>query len=584
MSQDAQSVVEADLSERLLSNPDYRIRQVALWYFSFESREAASLGGTGATADPHDRVLHLWHQIERDIALRKFDQSAWAAACQQTSNLLNSPASWQALRDLAEDIGDARLRPTDIEAAAESAAATWITDAVIAATALSQKRLTIARDEVLNASLPDSTFADVATRVLRWCSEEITNLLASRQSHLDELIARVEADASAGEELIRSAEQLATSLEPCVALIDGFDDDPETGEEGRVRDKAAWLIRSAAIAVYNHTSLEPRALALVTKAVDVAEMATTKTVLQRDAERLRFLIAAGDAVRALANGDMAATKQHLAKAGRHVANDEERDQLAELSSAYEQRVHVHSLEITPITGAPGLSTINGIGLMLYGSSDYDRITNSHCATHYFTALWIPVWPLARYRVRKENKTYQFLGRVPLRTGDIWHRWITAGVIAAGVLAIVIGSALGSFDSSSSAQTSPPPRSVPSAVPPRTSSGFSAPTLNGSNAGSSSAAATAAKAKLEAERARLDAQSTEVDRLSGNIDTIKRRLESAESQYPNGAPQAVVDQYESDRAQANAMVVEYNSKLAAYQSALAAFNAAVDDYNRRYVTP
>ena len=51
-----------------------------------------------------------------------------------------------------------------------------------------------------------------------------------------------------------------------------------------------------------------------------------------------------------------------------------------------------------ISSAPSLGTINGFGCTLYGSSDHDTETQSYATTYYFVALFVPIFPLARYRV------------------------------------------------------------------------------------------------------------------------------------------------------------------------------------------
>ena len=63
--------------------------------------------------------------------------------------------------------------------------------------------------------------------------------------------------------------------------------------------------------------------------------------------------------------------------------------------------------LKPISSAPTLSTINGFGFTLYGSTDSDPISGSHIATYYFTALFIPVFPIARYRVIQSGNGYRF---------------------------------------------------------------------------------------------------------------------------------------------------------------------------------
>lgn len=90
--------------------------------------------------------------------------------------------------------------------------------------------------------------------------------------------------------------------------------------------------------------------------------------------------------------------------------------------------------IGSVTRAPSLHTINGIGVTLYGSSDYDAETHSHIATYYFVVFFLPIFPLARYRVIQNGNSYRFLAKMPLRNFDKWHITISLAVIAALFLA------------------------------------------------------------------------------------------------------------------------------------------------------
>jgi len=71
-----------------------------------------------------------------------------------------------------------------------------------------------------------------------------------------------------------------------------------------------------------------------------------------------------------------------------------------------------------INNAPTLYTINGIGAKLYSD------------TQYFTFLWIPIFPIARYSVhRVSSDTYQFFGKQQLHS---WQRiWQYAFVTVFG---------------------------------------------------------------------------------------------------------------------------------------------------------
>ena len=85
--------------------------------------------------------------------------------------------------------------------------------------------------------------------------------------------------------------------------------------------------------------------------------------------------------------------------------------------------------LSPISSAPSLSTINGIGFKLYGSTDTDRETGSYLSTYYFVLLFIPVFPIRRYRVISTGDGYRFLGKAPLRTFDKWHLFISLALVA-----------------------------------------------------------------------------------------------------------------------------------------------------------
>lgn len=76
--------------------------------------------------------------------------------------------------------------------------------------------------------------------------------------------------------------------------------------------------------------------------------------------------------------------------------------------------------VEPINSAPTLSSINGVGFTLYGSSDHDQGSGSYISTYYFILIGIPLFPIARYRVIPFDRGYRFLGKVPLRTFDKLH--------------------------------------------------------------------------------------------------------------------------------------------------------------------
>lgn len=90
----------------------------------------------------------------------------------------------------------------------------------------------------------------------------------------------------------------------------------------------------------------------------------------------------------------------------------------------------------PIDNPPTMFTLNGIGTGLYGSRD--RIEDTYVATLAFCVLFIPLIPLASYRVRKAGgNSYQFFAKVPLSSFAIWARRVVLASIALGIGAVML---------------------------------------------------------------------------------------------------------------------------------------------------
>jgi len=86
-------------------------------------------------------------------------------------------------------------------------------------------------------------------------------------------------------------------------------------------------------------------------------------------------------------------------------------------------------ELEPVRKAPTLFTLNTFGFKLYGKSDYDAETDSYMTTHYFVALFFPLFPVARYRVISEDGThYRFLGKGKFRRAEMIHLMVFAGLV------------------------------------------------------------------------------------------------------------------------------------------------------------
>ena len=104
------------LIERLLSDPNYRIREAAAWYFDFGPVEDALVANPIEMA-PHDRTLVLWQSVRKAqqeaSSKRAEGRSSWGLdaysdashsplelfeeALDATTELLNNPAAWESL-------------------------------------------------------------------------------------------------------------------------------------------------------------------------------------------------------------------------------------------------------------------------------------------------------------------------------------------------------------------------------------------------------------------------------------------------------------------------------------------------------
>jgi tetratricopeptide (TPR) repeat protein len=78
-------------------------------------------------------------------------------------------------------------------------------------------------------------------------------------------------------------------------------------------------------------------------------------------------------------------------------------------------------DLQPLRSAPSLMTINGIGLSMYGSRDYDEDTRTYVKTRCFCVVFVPLLAVDAYRVANAQKGWYFLGKVPLsQFAKVWN--------------------------------------------------------------------------------------------------------------------------------------------------------------------
>lgn len=237
--------------------------------------------------------------------------------------------------------------------------------------------------------------------------------------------------------------------------------------------------------------------------------------------------------------------------------------------------------------APTLWTINGCGLRLYGRSDPDPRTDTFVATHYLTILFIPILPLARYRVRQySSRRYQFYGRLPLRAGDYWH----IGIVAALFLGLCVGAAEsngseGSVTSALATRNTSQVHASPASAPETSGgSGVATPTKNPAG-GVFRDAKDRLHTQIDAGRRRIHDLETRLQQQESRIDSLRSRIDSYAARIRTMEVDAkaddVVDQDEYERLLTvhNALVPTYNEAVRQYKSLYSEYDSLIEKDHR-----
>lgn len=413
-------------------------------------------------------------------------------------------------------------------------------------------------------------------------SMDLHGALDRERERVESAIQRVRSVAVAGQDTL--VEGAIDSLTSAVRGWDRYAQALQISAKSRGQDHAAsremaGALRSLAVDLHNEHTLTRTAQRITELSQEVfAEVPRVAEIAQEDLDKLEEIIEEGEA-------------------------------------AEEQRAILR--EMQPISAAPTLYTINGIGTKLYGRRGVHAASGTYVATLYFVVLFVPVMPLRCYRVRDgEGGGWHFLGRVPFSQNEKVQAW---GVAAAVALWVLISAGGGQPDRSYAYQPSTrPPAAVqellqsspaasaaeerpqqdeyydPYAESPREPSqtqNAAEPTYYGAG---SRFTRDRLERWIEAERERihriesdLSAATEQLKVLSAEVDREKRKVESYEALATDGAlPEGVYDEYQVDLRRYNNLVDEYNSVLeayktdrASYENALDAVNDSIDRYNQ-----
>lgn len=238
-------------------------------------------------------------------------------------------------------------------------------------------------------------------------SSRLTRLLKELFSEVPDVLDRVEEDAKALGDISKWREE-ASSIDPIRSLCDEIsknaDRNPSLAQhEGqRLLDEGKALLKETPIKATSPTYLEAR-----------------------------DLLAATLMHCAVAYGNQTSKWEpciRLLQAALELANDAKLKQKLRKNLTIVEGNHRSLGDLEPIKSAPSLYTINGFGVTLYGSADKNPSDGSYMATYYLVFFFVPVLPLARYRVIPTGGGYRFLGKGVLRPFDKWHIAISIGLI------------------------------------------------------------------------------------------------------------------------------------------------------------
>ena len=323
----------------------------------------------------------------------------------------------------------------------------------------------------------------------------------------------------------------------------------------------AAVLEKLSIAYFNHLDDNDEALRLVVEASNCATDPDVKSRLVDDWRHVQQSIMVADAVKLMQSGQHTEAEQKLAEAI-PLATEAQKKDILDLQQAC-RRGRVFK-DVDGSKKSPTLYTLNGIGATFYGQRNYDKETNSYVTTHWFTILFVPIIPLAAYRVSSTGgNSYSIYGRVPLAPFLKKYRW---AVLAAVILLIIWAN----IDSNSTTATS----SIPTNS--NGTASYSAPTNQDSSSTPDieSIAIEAERSEIKRMSANLDSQKQALDAQAASLDEMKSYIKSIEDTYTaESIPDSLHERYKST-------IEDYNARLPSYREAVREYNDAVQEFERR----
>jgi hypothetical protein len=348
----------------------------------------------------------------------------------------------------------------------------------------------------------------------------------------------------------------------------------------RWSDSKAIALGQLSVEYFNCLDDKTESLRLVADARQSAQQEETRERLDGDWQYLQRALLCSEAMKLITSGDFALAEQKLAGA-LSISTEEQKEEVTRLQEAcHRSRVF---WGVDSSKRSPGLQTVNGVGATFYGKRGYDASTNTYVTNHWFVFLFIPIIPIASYRVSAASAgSYYIHGRVPLSSALRKWRW---GVLAATVLLIICANVDWGTNSSSSppvssSYSSPAPdlTSPATSIAPVPTQSYSQPPAFDSRGSYSEIAEGSG---IETERTELRGLKDSLDIRKQQIDEEAKALNQMESNM-----QSVKTSYTSDtvpeeiRTQFNATLEDYQRRVPQYNESIESFNADGQNYQRR----
>jgi hypothetical protein len=323
-----------------------------------------------------------------------------------------------------------------------------------------------------------------------------------------------------------------------------------------ILDGLAYAYRSISLAFNNYGRMPRASLRLTATAKEFARGAQCQERLDEDCKALQFLSLQKDALELAAESRYRDSLAKLEEAKQFAASDEDRRTIDEWVEVAKERTAYEGLK--KLDCAPTMYTFNGIGTMLYGRRDYDPHSQSYIATLYLTFIFLPLFPLASYRVKSVNgNRYQFLGRASMKK----TAFIGPAIVAAVAAIFMILSTLGTT-------TSPQTQNDPSSSAERITESKRAST-DKDNLGQ----------WIDQERSKLDSDKINLQSEESQIDIERQSLDQRDAALKVGSPsQEEIDSYNADVQRFNLRVQAYKARFENREADIRSLNAYVNQYN------